>query len=103
MRLFAANLHGTLCRRSVLFPVASKTKNYRGIDLIYTIFIFLNFQQFCWVFWIYHNWSFFPSLCVFLLSPLDSFAADRRNFSISYKTTNDNGKVYYSTLYFFRF
>ena len=46
---------------------------------------------------------FLPSVCVFLLSPLDSFAADRRNFSISYKDTNDTGKVYYSTLYFFRF
>ena len=58
MRLFVANLHGTLCCRSVLFPVGSPTRNYRGKVFIYTVFVFLNFQLFCWVFWIYHNWSF---------------------------------------------
>ena len=58
MRVFAANLHWTLCCRSVLFPEGSYTRNYRGKYLIYIVFIFLNFQLFCWVFWINHNWSF---------------------------------------------
>ena len=104
MRLFAANLHGTLCCRSVLFPVESSTRNYRGKGLIYTSFLFLNFQLFCWVFWIYHNWSFChlsASFCYLFWTVLPP--TGERNFSISYKNTNDTGKVYHSTLYFFDF
>ena len=46
MRLFAANLHGTLCCRSVLFPVESSTRNYRGKGLIFLLYFSMSYRDF---------------------------------------------------------